>query len=100
MERYEQIMQAIYDAIGEVNQMLAPEQTLERSPDTVLIGDGKLDSLRFLELTLAVEGNIERGFKKTISVTEVALLGDEPDPLTVATLAERIARLVGCAAQG
>jgi hypothetical protein len=99
MEYDKQIIQAIYDAIGDVNRSLEPEQTLERAPQTVLLGDGKLDSLRFLNFTVAIEENIERMFKKTISVTEAALLGAEAEPLTVSALANRIENLLGFAAQ-
>src|SRR5574341_2518820 len=99
MEYHKQIIQAIYDAIGDINRTLEPEQALEGSPETVLLGDGKLDSLRFLNFTVAVEENIERMFKKTISVTEAALLGVESDTLTVSALANRIENLLGFAAQ-
>jgi acyl carrier protein len=99
MNDYKQIMQAIYDAMGEINRALEPERALERSPQTLLIGDGKLDSLQFLNLTVAVEENIERMFKKAVSVTEAALLGDEAEPLTVAALAHRIGNLIGAAAR-
>jgi hypothetical protein len=99
MEYYKQIIQAIYDAIGDVNRSLEPERALERSPETVLLGDGKLESLQFLNFTVAIEENIERMFKKTISVTEVALLGAESEPLTVSALANRIENLLGFPAQ-
>jgi acyl carrier protein len=99
MEHNNQIIQAIYDAISEVNKSRGPEQLLERSPDTVLIGEGKLDSLQFLNLTIAVEEKIEQMFKKTISVTDAALLGDEVEPLTVVALANRIESLMGSAAR-
>jgi acyl carrier protein len=95
MEYYKQILQAIYDAISEVNFSLERGQQLEAAPDTVLLGDGKLDSLQFLNLTVAVEEQIERDFKKTISVTDTALLNDEYEPLTVAALAERIENVLG-----
>lgn len=97
MEFYQQIIQAIYDAISEVNLSLQAGQMLEGAPETVLLGDGKLDSLQFLNLTVAVEENIERMFKQTISVTDAALLGDETEPLTVAALAHRIQSLIGSA---
>jgi acyl carrier protein len=99
MEYYNQILQTIYDAIGEVNFSLQPEQQLTSTPETVLLGDGKLDSLQFLNLTVAVEENIERVFKKTISVTDTALLNDEFEPLTVATLAQRIETVLSGAAR-
>lgn len=59
MDSYEQIMKAIYDAIGAINKTLPPYQTLERSPDTVLIGSEKLDSLHLMDLIVGIEGNIE-----------------------------------------
>jgi acyl carrier protein len=99
MEYRKQIIQAIYDAIDDVNRSLEPELMLERSPDTVLLGDGKIDSLQFLNFTVAIEESIERMFKKTISVIEAALLGAESDPLTVSALANRIENLLGFAAQ-
>ncbi len=99
MQYNKQIIQAIYDAIGDVNRALEPERALERAPETALPGDGKLDSLQFLNFTVAVEENIERVFKQTISVTEAALLGAESEPLTVTALASRIENLLGFAAQ-
>jgi acyl carrier protein len=99
MDKQEQIILAIYEAIDEINRSLDSRQSLERAPGAVLIGDGKLDSLQFLNLTVAVEERIERSFRKAVSVTEAALLGDESDPLTVAALADRIASLVGDAAR-
>ena len=94
MERYEQVVQVIYDAISEVNQTLDSHQALERSPDTVLIGNGKLNSLEFLNFTILVEEKIERAFHKAISVIDTALLADESDQLTVAVLTNRIVGLV------
>ncbi|MBK9317197.1 MAG: hypothetical protein IPM55_23545 [Acidobacteria bacterium] len=90
MDTENQIRQTIYDAIVEINHSLGADQRLICSPDTVLIGNGKLDSLQLLNLTLTVEGNIERVFRQSISVTEAALLGDELTPLTVTDLAKRI----------
>ena len=94
MERYEQVVQLIYDAIGEINRTLDSHKTLERLPETVLLGNGKLDSLEFLNFTIAVEERVEQIFHKAISVIDTALLADESDQLTVAILAGRIAALV------
>ncbi|QQS47551.1 MAG: hypothetical protein IPM66_02515 [Acidobacteriota bacterium] len=98
MDTENQIIEAIYDAIDEINKTLGPDQRLTRTPGTVLIGNGKLDSLQLLNLTLTVEGNIERIFRQSISVTEAALLGDELTPLTVTDLAGRIEKQLHAAA--
>ena len=99
MECYEQITQLIYDAIGEVNAILKPQQALEKSPDTVLIGESaKLDSLGFVNFVAALEENIQRIFEKDISLVDVMLFGEQSD-WTVASLAKRIAELVHGVAQ-
>ncbi len=95
MESYEQITQAVYDAIDEVNEMREPDEAIEKSPDTVLIGEsGKLDSLGLVNLAVAVEKNIERGFKETISVMDLVPTAEE-SAWTVAGLAKSIAERVG-----
>ena len=94
MESYEQVMKAIYDAIGHVNRSLPPDQAIERSPETVLIGGEGLESVHLLDLIVGIEENIERIFRKTISVIDSILLAEEPDRLTVDALAQRIVRLL------
>jgi hypothetical protein len=95
MDRYEQVTQAIYAAMDEVNDLLGPERALEKSPDTTLIGEaGTLDSQEFISLAVALEENVERIFNNTLSVIDV-LLSEDRGTLTVATLAKRIAKLVG-----
>jgi len=86
----DQIIQSIYDAIVEINQSLGTGQRLATTPDTVLLGNGRLDSLQLLNLTLAVESNIEKRLKQSVSVIDAALLGDEQSPVTVSDLAGRI----------
>lgn len=94
MGSYEQIMQLIYDALAEVNKGLEPEHALEKSPDTVLIGEsGKLDSMGFVTLVVAVEQNVARVFKKAISLTDVIMAVEETQ-WTVSALANCIAELV------
>ncbi len=100
MERQQQILQIIQDAISEVNETLDREQVLETSPDTVLIGgSGKLDSLGFLNLTIAVVEHVERAFNESIELTDIFAAADQ-DSFTVAALAGRVAELVDHAAPG
>ncbi|MBI3667465.1 MAG: hypothetical protein HY236_14770, partial [Acidobacteria bacterium] len=90
MNRHELITKAIYDAIGEVNGMLEPEQALEKSPDTILFGEsGKLDSLAIVNLMIAVEEKIERIFSRTVSLMD-AVIAAENARWTVAALANYI----------
>lgn len=94
MERHEQMVQIIYDAIDEINRTLDSHKTLQKSPETILLGNGKLDSLEFINFTIAVEERVDQIFHQTISVIDTALLADESEQLTVGILAGRIAELV------
>ncbi len=92
MDYCERVMRLIYDAIGEINDRGKPQEALERSPDTVLIGEsGKLDSLGFVDLAVTLEEKIERNFNKTIHVVDVLLSPEDSDPVTVVSAARRIA---------
>ena len=54
-------LQLIYSAVDEVNGQLPPAARLQKHRDTVLFGDGSaLDSLAFVNLLVAVEGEVER----------------------------------------
>jgi len=90
MDRKEEILQLIYAGIDEVNASPETQETVEKSPDTVLIGEGgSLDSLDFVTLSVEIERDVERKFKKAISVMEVVEVMDEA-PFTIARLADFI----------
>jgi acyl carrier protein len=92
---HQQIMQAIYAAITEVNEMLEPGKALEKSPDTVVMGkSAKLDSMGFVTLITSVEENVERTLNETISLMDVFGDAAESSRWTVADLAKDIAELV------
>ncbi len=92
---HEQIIQAIYDAITEVNEMLEPGKALEKSPDTVVMGkSAKLDSMGFVTLITSVEENVERTLNETISLMDVVGDAAESSRWTVADFAKGIAELV------
>ncbi|MHC4548839.1 MAG: hypothetical protein ACYTEZ_08670 [Planctomycetota bacterium] len=95
MERNEQITQAIYDAIGELNEALGPDQALAKSPDTVLIGESStLDSLGIVTLITSVEERVERTFNHTLSLMDVIVRVDA-NPWTVSSMAKCIEEMVG-----
>ncbi len=99
MQLNEPIIQAIYRAIDEVNEMLGPDKVLERSLDAVLVGEsGNLDSLSFLSFAVTVKENIERAFNETISVIE--MVGSVDDRIwTVGNLATNIKEQLNGAAR-
>ena len=101
MQLNQPIIQAIYRAIDEVNEMLGPDKVLERSLDAVLVGEsGELDSLSFLSFAVTVEENIEKAFNETISVIEMVASVDDKI-WTVGNLATNIKeQLNGAAREG
>jgi acyl carrier protein len=89
----EPITQLIYRAIEEVNQTMPLEQALERSADTVLIGEsGKLDSLGFVNLVATLEDKIESLCGRQISLIDI-MTGDRDPQWTVGALANCLAGL-------
>lgn len=87
-----QIIDNLYQVIDTLNRQLHPDQRLEKSPDTVLIGErGRLDSLGLVSFIVAVEQKIEEVFRTTIILTDDSLIADENGPFrTLGRLAEFI----------
>jgi hypothetical protein len=90
---HEKIIQAIYAAIDEVNQMMPEDQRLEKSLETVILdgSDGALDSQGLINFTVATEETIESIFGIEMSLTDENIFLQETSPLkTVGTLADYI----------
>ncbi len=93
VEGYAQFLQLLYEAVDELNQGQAPGQTLEKSPTTVLMGSsGKLDSLGFIVLVVALEEKMERALGRHLSVIDAMFGGGEKTQWTIADLAARLAQ--------
>ncbi len=93
VEGYAQFLQLLYEAVDELNQGQAPGQTLEKSPTTVLMGSsGKLDSLGFIVLVVALEEKMERALGRHLSVIDSMFGGGEKTQWTIADLAARLAQ--------
>ena len=77
----------IYDAMDE------GVEELEKSPDTVLVGE--LDSMGLIDLILAVEGKVDEEFDVTLSLLEdeKGMAVDSPFK-DVSSLARHIASLL------
>ena len=77
----EKVLQAVMDAIDELNCQLPKEEKLEKSKDTALFGSGgNLDSLGLISLVTALEQKIEESFGVTLTLLEdiAALENDNP----------------------
>lgn len=94
MKSYDRVIQLVYEAIADINTTLPPGNALPLAVDTVLTGGGRLDSLAFLKLAIGIEERIEKVFRRTVSILETALAGDDAETLTVAALADRVARVL------
>ncbi len=93
MERIEVVKKAVFEAIDEVNEMLSEEYKLQKSPDTVLLGESSsLDSVALVSFIVAAEEyiNTELG----VSISLVDEMADIEGPLrTVGTFIDYVANL-------
>ncbi len=77
----EQITNAIFSAIDEINQQLTREQRLPKSADAMLFSDsGPLDSLGLVNLIVLVEQKVEEqtGCPVSLANDEALSLNDSP----------------------
>ncbi len=98
----EQITNAIFSAIDELNQQLNRDQRLSRSADATLFGaSGPLDSLGLVNLIVLVEQKVEEQTGRPVSLAndEALSLNDSPFQ-TVRRLTEYIAMLLERSAHG
>ena len=85
--------EALLEAFDALGQMW-PDLKLERSLDTLLIGEGAvLDSTTFLAFLVAAEQGIEAGLGEEVSIMDI-LDQQSLDRLTVADLAGRISATI------
>ena len=94
---HERVLESIYCAIDEVNQQLSEERRIDKSANTVLLGEsGNLDSLALISLIVTVEQEIEKEFHVTINLTdhEDALFEKNSPLRTIAALVRYISKLL------
>jgi hypothetical protein len=85
------IIETIYRAMDDANEMLF-DGTLEKSPETVIIGDDSLlDSMGLVNFVVSLEQHIEDEFGTTVSLVNDDVMSLEPSPFASAgALAEFI----------
>lgn len=93
MEVKERILKAIYLAIDEVNMQLSDSEQLDKTPDTILLGEGgTLDSLAVVNLIVMTEEFIEDEFNKTLNIADQDISSMKGNPFrNVNTMADYIA---------
>jgi D-alanine--poly(phosphoribitol) ligase subunit 2 len=96
MSKTEKILQAIYDAVDEINEQLPRGKILAKSPETVLFGQsGQLDSLGLVSLIVAVEQHVQAEFGSDVTLADERALSQKNSPFrTIATLAAYIPSLL------
>ncbi len=73
------ILQTIFGAVDEVNQILAEEKRLEKSPGTLLAGEnGSLDSLGMINFIVEVEGRVQKDFNLALNLVEALDSPEQP----------------------
>ena len=96
MERKDRILEAIYEAVDEVNTQLPQGRQLEKSPDTVLFGEsGKLDSLGLVSLIVATEQKAGDKFDVALTLADERAMSMHRSPFrSIGTLAEYVGLLL------
>lgn len=92
----DRVLQVIYRGIEAVNQVSPKEAQLGNGLDTVLMGEsGGLDSLRLVNLIVALEQTLEEEFHVSVNLADDQAMSLKDNPFaTVSTLAEYIAALL------
>ncbi len=93
MTNSEKAIQAVMEAMDELNEQLPKEERLEKSFDTPLFGSGgKLDSLGLVSLVTTIEQKIEENFGMTTTLLEDIAVLEVDNPFeNVKSLANYIA---------
>lgn len=92
MSSLDLIQKAFYDSLDEINELLASEKKLEKSPTTVITGQSSpLDSLLLLNLIISIEEKLKLNKISTESLVEYIATSKERD-VSVQMLTEFILR--------
>ena len=96
MIQNEKIIQIIFSAVDEVNQLLPKEQLIEKSVDAILFDtSSNLDSLGLINLIVTVEQKIEDELDAVISLADERTMEQENNPFkTIRSLSEYIELLL------
>ena len=95
---YSIILQAVLDAVNEINMQLPEEDRLEKDETTILYKNSKecnINSLALLNLIVTTEQKVEEEIGTPISLTNEEIITNDTNPLqTIGTFADHIAKLI------
>ena len=91
MTTREDLKKAVFEAMDRVNEVLPPGHELDKLEDTVLVGPGgKLDSLGWVNFSVAVEEALESNLGLQLSLTGTGNGSGESRFNTVGQLVDHI----------
>ena len=89
------LLNVIYSSIDEINSSLPINSKIDKNEHTVIFGEGKIDSLAFVNFIISIEENVNKEFRASIDLTNEEMLMEDSSPFqTVNTLANYIERLL------
>jgi acyl carrier protein len=95
MQDLSRAQELVFHAIDAINAVLPPKERIEKSPSTVLVGEGGcLDSMGFVELAMHLQEAVLDAYGVPISVADESVLDGATSFRTAGSLAEHLARLV------
>jgi acyl carrier protein len=96
------ILDAVYAGIDQVNRQNPGSKQIKKAPDTPLYGSASdLDSLGLISLVVAVEQTVEQKLNTPITLVDDKALSQEVSPFsTVQTLVDYIEGLIRDARNG
>ena len=96
------VLEAIYEAVDEINEQLPAAQWLAKDPDMVLFGPGgRLDSLGLVNFIAEVEARLEDNFDTVITLADEKALSQKRSPFhTIGSLSEYVGSLLDARVHG
>ena len=93
----EPVERAVMEAVDDVNPGLPEHMRLDKSPETLLMGQGRtIDSLGVVTLLAAIEERVKEHCGLRLALDDTTLFDAGGDPLrTLGTLTERLNRMIG-----
>ena len=92
--RHDELLQAIYEAVDDLNLQLRPDLRLEKSESTVISGaTTSLDSLNMVNLIAAVEDRVNGKSPVPVNLFEKFMESEDGPPQTLGGLATFILSL-------
>ncbi len=98
---HDRVVEAIFAAVDELNQLFRKSQQLAKSLDTRITGEGSLDSLGLLNLIVLVEEKVDQAFGIAVTLADDQVLAGQADAFhTLGSLADFVHRAVAAKMKG